>query len=164
MTRAFNWKLDRTANAWATVDPVTGEELDRYAFGEYITEGLPEQGYLALAYGLKQLISDGGAKDKGTTVRARRAAMANRYANWCAGTYAFRDGTGTGSMPDGDIFRALVALGRTPDTVDQRDKWKKLPAAKRRAIGNIAEIREWLESNTIDVDADAALEEFNAAA
>lgn len=164
MARTFGWKLDRPGNAWETIDPATGDTLDRYEFGDFVPEGIKEPAYIALAYGLKQLVGDGGAKGKGTTARARRAAMANRYANWVAGTYAFKDGTGTASMPDGDTFRALVALGRTPDTPDQREKWKKLPAAKRRAIGNMADVREWLDENTIDIDADAALEEFNAAA
>ena len=159
MAHAFKTRITPEGNGWILTDAVTG--------GELATIELPDDAdmnrKLAL-YGLKQAVADGGAKDKGTTAAARLRAMLARYNAIMAGTWDFRDGTGSGSMPDGDIFRALVALGITPDTPDQRDKWKKLPAPKRRAIGNREDVREWIADNLADIDADEALAEFNASA
>ena len=155
--RAFKTRITSDGGGWVITDAVTGAEL--------ATIELPDDAEttrkLAL-YGLKQAVADGGAKDAGTTANARLRAMLARYNAIVAGTWDFRDGTGSGSMVDGDIFRALVALGITPDTPDQRAKWKTLPAPKRRAIGNRDDVRGWIADNLADVDADAALDEFNS--
>lgn len=156
---AFKFRMTDDANGWLVIDAVTGDT----AATVEIPDDADTVRKLTL-YGLKQAVADGGAKDKGTTAAARLRAMLARYNQIAAGTWEFRDGTGTGAMQDGDIFRALVALGITPDTPDQRDKWKKLPAPKRRAIGNRDDVRQWIADNLTDIDADEALAEFNAAA
>lgn len=159
MANAFRFRITEDGNGWYIADAVTGDQVATVELtGDETTDRK-----LAL-YGLKQAVADGGAKDQGTTAAARLRAMLARYNQIAAGTWNFRDGTGAGTMPDGDIFRALVALGITPDTPDQRDKWKKLPAPKRRAIGNRDDVRQWIADNLTDIDADEALAEFNAAA
>ena len=156
MALSFKTRITADGNGWEILDAVTGENR---ATIELPTDDADTTRKLAL-YGLKQAVADGGAKDKGTSAAARLRAMLARYNQIMAGTWDFRDGTGSGSMPDGDVFRALVALGISPDTPDQRDKWRKLPAPKRRAIGNREDVREWIANNISAVDADEAVEEF----
>jgi hypothetical protein len=88
-------------------------------------------------YGLRQIIADAGADAD---------SMADRVAKMTARTAGLIDGTwGTrATMPDGDIFRAAVAAGLIPDTVEARDKWRGLKADQRRAIGRREDVKPHL--------------------
>lgn len=156
MARAFSAVLTATGRGWSYNDAVTGDSrliVELPTDSETVTR-------LAL-YGLKQAVSDGGAKAKGTSAAARLDAMRKRFAQITSGEWDFRDGTGTGSLPDADIYRAMVALGITEDNAERRAKWKELKPAMRRAIGRRSDVAEWIEANiTDDADSDAALDSF----
>lgn len=158
MTRKLAAVITATGNGWTFNDTVTGESrliVELPAGGEAFRQ-------LAL-YGLKQAVADGGAKAKGTSLQSRIDGMADRYEQIMAGTWNFRDGTGTAGLPDADVYRALVALGIAPDDADRRAKWKELKPAQRRAIGNREDVKSWIAANVADdTDADAALDAFMA--
>lgn len=156
MARAFAAVLTATGRGWSYNDAVTGESrliVELPTDSETVTR-------LAL-YGLKQAVSDGGAKAKGTSAAARLSAMRKRFDQIASGEWDFRDGTGTGSLPDADIYRAMVALGITEDSAERRAKWKDLKPAMRRAIGKRDDIAEWIEENVaFTEDGDMALKAF----
>jgi hypothetical protein len=88
-------------------------------------------------YGLRQIIADAGADSD--TFAARISAMAARAEALIDGTWGTR-----ATMPDGDIFRAAVAAGLIPDTVEARDKWRGLKPDQRRAIGRREDVKPHL--------------------
>lgn len=157
MTRKLTAVITATGNGWTFNDTVTGEShliVELPAGGEAFRQ-------LAL-YGLKQAVADGGAKVKGTSLMSRIQGMSDRYEQIMSGAWNFRDGTGTAGMPDGDVYRALVALGITDDTSDRRAAWKELKPAQRRAIGSREDVKTWIAANVGTDDADAALDAFMA--
>lgn len=157
MTRKLAAVITATGEGWSFNDTVTGES--------HLIVELPASGttrdQLAL-YGLKQAVADGGAKAKGTSLQSRIDGMEDRYQQIRAGTWNFRDGTGTAGMPDGDVYRALIALGIADDTSDRRAAWKELKPAQRRAIGSREDVKAWIAANVGTDDADAALDAFMA--
>lgn len=156
---AFKWKLDRVARAWRIHDPITDAVLATLDFSDHVADGMTEPAYIGLAYGIKQLASDGGAKQAGTTQRTRLAGVIARFNAWHAGTYAFRDGTGTpGGFPDADVYRALVAIGRFSDRDENRDKWRKLSPAVRAAQRLQPDVAAWLVDHVPTVDEDTMAE------
>jgi hypothetical protein len=158
MTRKLAAVITATGNGWTFNDTVTGEShliVELPAGGETFRQ-------LAL-YGLKQVVADGGAKAAGTSLASRVAGMEKRYAEVMAGTWSFRDGTGAAGMPDGDVYRALIALGIADDTADRRAAWKELKPAQRRAIAKRPDVTAWVAANVADdTTADAALDAFMA--
>ena len=152
MAHAFRWKLDRTAHAWHVCDAITGATAATLEFGQFVPADIKPQGYIALAYGVKQLSTDGGAKEKGTSARVRLAATISRFNQWVNGTYKFRDGMGGSSgLDDGDVYLACVGIGRFRDVETNREKWKGLTAAQRAKLRTDPAIAAWLENNTPDV-------------
>ena len=165
--RAFGWILNRTKHMWQTVDPVTQSPYDQFDFSAHVPAGISENGYTALAYGVKQIVGDGGAKGKGTTVRDRRAAQAKRYGDWLSGMYSFRDGTGSSSkFPDADVFAALLGLGKIKVTSEKplavrREAWADLTQAVRNKARVDPDVQAWLASQVGDDDeAEEALDDF----
>jgi hypothetical protein len=158
MSRKLAAVLTATGRGWTFNDTVSGES-------RMIVE-LPhdEETVLKCAlYGLKQAVADGGAKSKGTSLQSRLDGMAKRYKEILDKSWNFRDGTGTASLPDGDVYRAVVALGFAEDTAERREKWKAMKPAERRAIAKRDDVRAWLEANAADdTDGDTALESFMA--
>lgn len=156
MARKLAAVITATGRGWSFNDTVTGESrliVELPTDSESVTR-------LAL-YGLKQATADGGAKAKGTSLQSRIDGMKQRYAQIVAGTWDFRDGTGTASLPDADTYRAIVALGIAPDDGDRRAKWKELKPAQRRAIGKRQDVMDWIAANVADdTDADDALAAF----
>jgi hypothetical protein len=157
MARKLAAVITATGRGWSFNDTVTGESrmiVELPTSGETVTQ-------LAL-YGLKQAVADGGAKAKGTSLQSRLDGMAKRYEQIMTGDWSFRDGTGTASLPDGDVYRAIVALGVADDTAERREKWKGLKPAQRRAIAGRDDVKAWIAANvtTDDDTADAALESF----
>lgn len=155
-THAFKWRITPDRNGWDIINPLDGATV--------ATVELPESDaacHNVALYGLKQAVSDGGAKDKGTSAAVRLRGMLVRAAQIAAGTWDFRDGTGVGGLPDGDVFAALIALGKTTDTDESRDKWRKLGAPKRAAIRRMADVADWLDANAGSIDAEDAFQEFS---
>lgn len=106
-------------------------------------------------YGLKQILSDAAAGTK--TEKEAVEAMSKRAASLGDGSW----GTRQPSLPDADVFMALVGLRKLPDSDDARAKWAALKPAERRALGRIPEVVEWLEANGAgDEDAENILAAF----
>jgi hypothetical protein len=159
MSRKLAAVITATGNGWSFNDTVTGESR--------LIVHLPidsEQTRQLALYGLKQAVADGGAKAKGTSLESRIKGMLDRYNQIKDGLWNFRDGTGTASLPDGDVYRAIVALGVAEDTAERREKWKSLKPAQRRAIAGRDDVKAWIAANAPADDdaADAALDTFLA--
>jgi hypothetical protein len=158
MAHAFKWRVLPDQSGWDIVEPINGATVATVAIPEIAA--LPPNVRPIALYGLKQGVADGGAKEKGSSATVRLRGMLTRFAQIAAGTWNFRDGTGTASLPDGDVYAALVALGKTADGDESRDKWRKLGAPKRAAIRRIEDVAAWLESNSGSVDAEDAMADF----
>lgn len=159
MTRKLAAVITATGNGWSFNDTVTGESRLIVQLGDCSRD---TEKKLAL-YGLKQAVADGGAKAKGTSLESRIKGMSKRFDEIVDGTWDFRDGTGSSTMPDADTYRAIIALEMMPDTAESREKWKGLKPAQRRAIAKQDAVAAWLEANiTDDTDGDAALAAFLA--
>ena len=152
----FKFVVNADRTGWLVRDPVTDEQLAELQ--------MPDDATIArnvALYGLKQICSDGAATEKGMSKATRVRLMKQRHDEIHAGTWGFRDGTGSAGLPDADIYRAIVALGLAPDDADRREKWKKLPASHRRAIAKREDVAQWLTDNApATVDADDALAAF----
>jgi hypothetical protein len=155
MTRKLSAVITATGRGWTFNDSVTGES--RMICELPMDDATVTQ--LAL-YGLKQAVADGGAKAKGTSLQSRIDGMQARYQQIADKTWNFRDGTGAGGLPDGDVFRALIALGFAEDTSARRDKWRDLKPAERRAIGKRPDVRAWIDANVATDSGDDALAAF----
>ena len=153
MAHAFKWVVRADRNGWDVVDPLTGENVAAYTL-----PANEEQLANVALYGLKQLVADGGAKDKGTSRQARKRAMDARYNSLIDGTWNMRDGIGGGGLPDADVYRAAIALGIATDNDERRAMWKKIGAPARLALRNRADVAEWLKNNIVTPDADDALD------
>lgn len=95
-----------------------------------------------IAYGLKQIIADGGAVGRDVPAAERRAKMEKRAAALRNGTWSFRDGHGSSATPAASdsamMFAALVAVGIVPDIPEARETWKNLKPTQRRAAFDAA--------------------------
>lgn len=102
-----------------------------------------------LAYGLKQILADGGAVGRDVPDEERIAKMSKRARALMEGTWGFRDGHGTpAKAADWQLqFAALVAVGALPDVDTIRLAFRERKPAERRAM---------LEA------APGALDEYNA--
>lgn len=152
MARSFKAVLTATGRGWSFNDVVTDES---HLIVELPTDSATVT-RLAL-YGLKQAVADGGARAKGTSRAARVTGMEKRYEQIIDGSWDFRDGTGTGALPDADAYRAMIGLGITEDSAERRMKWKELKPAQRRAIAAREDVKAWIAAN-VEVDEDAAEE------
>jgi hypothetical protein len=88
-----------------------------------------------IAYGLKQILSDGGAVSRETPAAERLAKMEKRARGLREGTWNFRDGTAA-ETPKTDaalMYAAQVAAGMITDTDDTQAVWKSLKPSERRA-------------------------------
>ena len=158
--RQFKWVLDRNAHTWIVRNPVTDAELVRLDFAAHVVPTMDNEAYTAMAYGIKQISSDGAAKDEGTPLRERIAALVARFNAWHSGAYAFRDGTGAAAkFPDADLFAALVGIGLVKPTDEARAKWVGMTAAQRNIGRTRPDVIAWFERNA-DADAAAAFDEF----
>lgn len=157
MSRKLAAVITATGEGWSFNDAVTGESALIVELP--LDQSIRRQ--LAL-YGLKQAVADGGAKAKGTSLASRIKGMKDRYAQIIDGGWNFRDGTGTGSLPDGDVYRAIVALGFAEDSAERREKWKACKPAERRAIARRDDVTKWLADNIDATDGDEALQTFMA--
>lgn len=88
------------------------------------------------AYGVKQIIADGGAKTGIPGMAARADSLVD-------GTWGQR----SAGLVNGDTFRALVGLGLIPDSSDARAKWRELKPAQRDAFGRRPDVRQWIDAN-----------------
>lgn len=157
MARKLTAVLNPDGRGWNFNDAISGETY----VSIHIDDLTKEQQQKVLLYGMKQVTADGGAKSKGTSLESRIAGMKKRWGQVQDNDWSFRDGTGTGSLPDGDIYRALIALGFAEDTAARRDIWKGLKPAARRKLGDREDVKAYLAAHSEDdADGDAALEAF----
>jgi hypothetical protein len=80
------------------------------------------------AYGVKQIISDGGAVGVNVPMSERIAKMAKRAESLVDGTYGQRQSSG-GLGQHAALYRLCVELELIADSEERRATFKKLPAA-----------------------------------
>jgi hypothetical protein len=89
---------------------------------------------MVVAYGVKQIISDAGAVEKGTTDAERLGKMHKRAQALRDGTWSFRDGHAAPKpAAERDAqFNALVMIGVIPE--EYRAAWNALRPTERAAV------------------------------
>lgn len=137
---ATKLKIDRVGDALAWTDRVSGRQVFSFAPAD-VADVLRDR---VFDYGVKQILSDAAAGSK--TEREMIAAMGQRAAALRDGSWGQRQSR----LPDGDVFGALVALGKLPGSDVAREKWAALKPAERRALGRLPEVVEWLEAHGDD--------------
>lgn len=95
------------------------------------------------AYGVKQIISDGGAVGVNVPMSERIAKMAKRAESLIDGTYGQRQSSG-GLGQHAALFRACVAAGLIVDSSEKREQFKKLTAAQIAGLYRKPEVAEHL--------------------
>jgi len=95
------------------------------------------------AYGVKQIISDGGAVGVNVPMSERIAKMAKRAEALVDGTYGQRQSSG-GLGQHAALFRACVAAGLIVDSSEKREQFKKLTAAQIAGLYRKPEVAEHL--------------------
>lgn len=90
----------------------------------------------AFAYGIKQILQDGGAVGKDIPAPERRAQFEKRASSLVTGTWSYRDGHGTPKdEPDyAKMLAALISTGTLPDVPEVHAAWKAAKPAERRAM------------------------------
>jgi hypothetical protein len=126
-------KCENVGGMLTWTDRTTGKPVFEFEIAR-VNTGLVDR---VFEYGLRQIIADAGADAD---------SLGDRITKMTARTVSLIDGTwGTrATMPDGDIFRAAVAAGLIPDTVEARDKWRGLKPDQRRAIGRREDVKPHL--------------------
>jgi len=135
MAKRQSLKCDRIANdlVWSDRD----SKKSVYTFP--ILTVHPDLKDKVYEYGVRQIIADGAANAADLPDRIRM--MGERAASLIDGTWGTR-----APLPDGDIFRAMLAVRGIEDSPDVRARWKNLDAKQRRAIGDRADIRAKMET------------------
>jgi len=95
------------------------------------------------AYGVKQIISDGGAVGVNVPMSERIANTAKRAESLVDGTYGQRQSSG-GLGQHAALFRACVAAGLIVDSSEKREQFKKLTAAQIAGLYRKPEVAEHL--------------------
>jgi len=95
------------------------------------------------AYGVKQIISDGGAVGVNVPMSERIAKMTKRAESLVDGTYGQRQSSG-GLGQHAALFRACVAAGLIVDSSEKREQFKKLTAAQIAGLYRKPEVAEHL--------------------
>jgi hypothetical protein len=95
------------------------------------------------AYGVKQIISDGGAVGVNVQMSERIAKMAKRAEALVDGTYGQRQSS-SGLGQHAALFRACVAAGLIVDSSEKREQFKKLTAAQIAGLYRKPEVAEHL--------------------
>jgi len=95
------------------------------------------------AYGVKQIISDGGAVGVNVPMSERIAKMAKRAESLVDGTYGQRQSSG-GLGQHAALFRACAAAGLIVDSSEKREQFKKLTAAQIAGLYRKPEVAEHL--------------------
>jgi len=89
------------------------------------------------AYGLKQILADGGAVGRDATDEVRLNKMHKRAQSLIDGTWGYRDGTSTPTRTTSDYarqFECMVQAGLVSDDPAARAAWKSAKPAHRAAV------------------------------
>jgi len=96
------------------------------------------------AYGVKQIIADGGAVGVNVPMSERIAKMAKRAESLVSGTYGQRQSSG-GLGQHAALFRACVAGGLIVDSPEKRAQFKTLTAGQIAKLYRDERVTEHLE-------------------
>lgn len=125
MAKRQSMKCTQTGSVLRWTDRASGSTLSVFDM-EHVADSVRSA---VFAYGVRQIIADGGAD--ADTVGERVRKMEARASTLVDGTW----GTRVARLVDGDIFQAAVAAGLLPDSDEARSKWAGLEPKQRRAIG-----------------------------
>lgn len=149
---ATKLKISHVGDTLTWVDRVAG----RVAFTFDMTTVAMSLRDAVFAYGCKQILSDAGAKHSPGSI-AWQAALGVRAEALVAGTWGQR----APSMPDYDVWSAMLALGKVVDSDANREVWRGMKPRERAVLRALPDVAEWLAENApADDDAEALLELF----
>jgi len=138
MAKRQSLKCDRIGDDLVWTERDNNREIFRFPMAR-INADLEHKVY---EYGVRQIIADGAANAADLNDRIRM--MGERAATLIDGTWGTR-----ATLPDGDIFRAMIAVRGLTDSPELRAKWKSLDAKQRRAIGDRPDVRSRMETTPV---------------
>jgi hypothetical protein len=109
------------------------------------------------AYGVKQIIADGGATGVNVPLRDRINKMSARAQSLEEGTWGERRVSTSGTHVA--LWNALVALALVADTPEKRETFKKLPASALAKLYARDDVAQWIMDNGSDDDLDSFLDD-----
>lgn len=135
-------KCTQSGSVLRWTDRVTGSTLSVFDM-EQVADSVRSA---VFAYGVRQIIADGGADADSLADRVGKMEM--RANTLVDGTW----GTRVARFVDADIFGAAVAAGLLPDTSEARAKWAGLEPKQRRAIGKRPDVMAHLPEGDDESD------------
>ncbi len=138
MAKRQSLKCDVIGNDLVWTERESNMEVFRFDLGS-VAFGLEGR---VREYGIRQIIADGAAN--ATTLLERAQLMRERAEALMDGSWGTR-----ATLPDGDIFRAMISVRGLTDSPELRAKWKSLDAKQRRAIGDRPDVRSRMETTPV---------------